>query len=947
MSDSWKWPGSRWWKFDFHAHTPASEDYGKGKDDQRRLRKITPKEWLLGFMRAGVDCVAVTDHNTGAWIDRLKAALQELEQEKPQGFREIHLFPGVELSVNGGFHLIALLDTDSSTSDIDTLLGLVEYDGDKGDSNGVTKKSAVEVVEAVLNAGGIPIPAHTDRPKGLLRLVGESSKAALDANTLRQIFDSEGILAMEVASRDSAKPGIYLERKLTWLEVLGSDSHHPPGGDGPKYPGSHFTWVKMAKPSLEGLRLALLDDGGFSIRRSDDPELFSPFDLPEHFIEEVQIEDAQYMGRNDEPAILNFNPWLNALVGGRGTGKSTVIHALRLAARRELKSGDPDMNGEAHATFTAFNQVPADHTKDGGLTNQTEIRLTVRRDGIPHRVLWRQDGTGTVVEEYSESEEDWKKSATQIVTSERFPLRIFSQGQIADLASENQQQLLKVIDEAAGVGALESKLDEASSAFYTTRARIRQIDISLERREGLTVELGDVERKLKRFEDEGYSAILTAYGHRTRQIKEMNRQFEVAGTAVQRIEDLAADLQPEDLPDGLFDYATDEDRQALESMTAIADAMRASARSLRDSANRLRETTKQRRETLAQSSWQTAVTQASADYKDLVTSLREEGVSDPNEYGQLVQERQRLESELAGIESEREERDRLIKQSQDQLKSVLESRRAVSDARTKYLSTALAQNGYVRIRIRPYGDVPRVVERSLREVLGILDDRFQNDILVADEDGSRGCVAQLLERLPSNYDKRRPEFETRLKNLKQRFTSACNGKGGFGVRFNNNLHNQFKQNPDFLDKLLTWFPKDGLTVEYSRHGNGKGFRPISQGSAGQRSAAMLAFLLAHGDEPLILDQPEDDLDNHLIYDLVVRQIRENKLRRQIIVVTHNPNIVVNGDAEMLHALDFQNNQCAVVQSGSLQDKEMREEICRVMEGGREAFDRRYRRLGQE
>ena len=108
---------------------------------------------------------------------------------------------------------------------------------------------------------------------------------------------------------------------------------------------------------------------------------------------------------------------------------------------------------------------------------------------------------------------------------------------------------------------------------------------------------------------------------------------------------------------------------------------------------------------------------------------------------------------------------------------------------------------------------------------------------------------------------------------------------------------------------------------------------------------MLAFLLAHGEEPLVLDQPEDDLDNHLIYDLVVRQIRENKFRRQIIVVTHNPNIVVNGDAEMIHALAFDGGQCVVKQSGSLQEEAIRDEVCRVMEGGREAFRRRYRRLG--
>ena len=91
MSDLWKWPGARWWKFDFHTHTPASVDYGKGTD-QRRLRQITPKEWLLGFMRAGVDCVAVTDHNTGEWIDKLKEALQELEQEEHPEFRSLYLF---------------------------------------------------------------------------------------------------------------------------------------------------------------------------------------------------------------------------------------------------------------------------------------------------------------------------------------------------------------------------------------------------------------------------------------------------------------------------------------------------------------------------------------------------------------------------------------------------------------------------------------------------------------------------------------------------------------------------------------------------------------------------------------------------------------------------------------------------------------------------------------
>ena len=506
---------------------------------------------------------------------------------------------------------------------------------------------------------------------------------------------------------------------------------------------------------------------------------------------------------------------------------------------------------------------------------------------------------------------------------------------------------MNVIDEAAGVDASASKLYEARNTFYATRARIREIDSRLDRRDDLTVALNDAERELERFEEEGYSTVLTAHRHRDRQRREADQQFDVTEMAAQRIDNTAADIQPEDIPSGVFDEAAEEDKQVMEAMSTIADATHAAAQNLRDAAQRLRDVTRRQRAILTASDWQTAAANATSEYESLVEALRKEGVADPNEYGRLMQEKQRLDGEVARLESEKKERDRLIGQSQEQLKQVLETRQAMSDARNEYLSTALARNDYVHIEIRPYGDALRTIERSLREALGVLDDRFQNDILVTEDDPPKGCVAQLLQCLSSDYNRRRSQFECRLDELKRRLESTCSGERNFGGHFNNYLRLQFERTPDFLDKLLTWFPEDGLSVEYSRSGDGRDFQPIAQASAGQRSAAMLAFLLAHGNEPLILDQPEDDLDNHLIYDLVVRQIRENKLRRQIIVVTHNPNIVVNGDAEMLHALEFRQGQCVVDQSGSLQEKAMREKICEVMEGGREAFDRRYRRLGPE
>src|SRR5690606_29033827 len=143
----------------------------------------------------------------------------------------------------------------------------------------------------------------------------------------------------------------------------------------------------------------------------------------------------------------------------------------------------------------------------------------------------------------------------------------------------------------------------------------------------------------------------------------------------------------------------------------------------------------------------------------------------------------------------------------------------------------------------------------------------------------------------------------KLATLSDIKTKLTNADSDFGGRFRNYLTRNL-QTPDFADRILCWFPDDDLIIRYSRQGDGTDWQEISQASQGQRSVALLAFLLSFGDAPIVLDQPEDDLDNQLIYDLIVKQIQENKLRRQLIVATHNPNVLVNGDAEMVHVFDF-------------------------------------------
>jgi len=116
--------GARWWKFDFHTHSPISNDYGKGDATQRA---ITPEQWLLMHMSVGMDCVAITDHNSGEWVDKLKAALALLDETQPEGYKKLVLFPGVEISASGNIHILALFDPSAGTKEIQALLGAIKF----------------------------------------------------------------------------------------------------------------------------------------------------------------------------------------------------------------------------------------------------------------------------------------------------------------------------------------------------------------------------------------------------------------------------------------------------------------------------------------------------------------------------------------------------------------------------------------------------------------------------------------------------------------------------------------------------------------------------------------------------------------------------------------------------------------------------------------------------
>lgn len=922
MTSEWKWAGARWWKFDFHTHTPASNDYGHGSN-QKQLKQRSSREWLLDFMRAGIDCVVIADHNSGQWIDPLKNELARMESEQLSDFRPMHLFPGVEIGVTGGVHVLAIFDPKCTTGDINKFLGAAGYKGNNGDETGCTSKSLVDVAREIVGYGGIAIPAHADKSNGFFIHTG---------STLNQILECSDIYAMELMDPAFSKPQHYSDKKTSWAEIIGSDSHHP------QTVGRNFTWVKMGHPNLDGLRLALLD-GSLSVKRSDssgdDPNLHGHL-----AIESLSVKNARYIGRS-KAFECYFNPWLNTIIGGRGTGKSTLLEFTRIVMRRESEIPE-----SLEKDFEKYRTVYENRNEDGLLTESSTFCVTYRKDENVFKIQWSYDGNEEAI---LEVDKDGNSIPVFGDVQQRFPVRMYSQKQIFEMA-RRPQALLKIIDDAPEVKYREwsEKWKEEESRFLSLRAKYREIQSGLSEESRLLGELDDIKKKLTIFEKAKYSNTLRAYQNRLRQTRAVEAWEKSWNNTGSLIRELAEQLAPENLGKELFNSEDETDNLLLGHTETVSKSMKQIVAKLNSLAAEADKIVSDWDQTKSKSLWQMAVDNSIDAYKILREQLQKEKIGDPREYGKLVQDRQALEERLKNMTARRKTLVELENQAVESLDELTSLRRDLTQRRSKFLENVLISNTYVSMSILPYGSTD-TAEYDFRSVLQLGEGgRYEKDVGSVGRGGFIGDLYALYpknnEREQSLIKKKISEFEEKLKKQKNRIKKIARGdtsdqdiRDRRFVSFIGNLP------PETLDRMDCWYPEDSLDVRYSTKPGGE-FRPVQQGSPGQKTAALLAFLLSYGDEPLILDQPEDDLDNQLIYDLIVTQLRTIKQDRQVIIVTHNANIVVNGDSELVLTLDVGNGETQKVSEGSLQENRVREEICNVMEGGTEAFDLRYRRI---
>lgn len=915
------WPGARWWKVDFHAHSPASFDFG-AQHGQVAEKKPSFEDWLLSYMRAGVDAIVVTDHNCHEGIDQAREISLGLKESGHADYRELAIFAGVEITTHGGVHLLGVFDVETPGEVINGLLYSCGYTSVRGFSESVTDSTFAAVAKHVVALGGLAIPAHVDSTAGLFD--------ALRGQSLRAMLEDAPIIAMEVTKPGGVRNQLYAQSGFNWAQVLGSDAHYlddsncPPDVSDAKYPGSHFTWAKMKTLNLEGLRLALTD-AETSIRRSDEVE-GDLNQLSHSVISGISISHLRGAGQADTQTYA-FGPWLNAVIGGRGTGKSTVVEVARVALSRFS-----ELPEQLRKDFEWFS--PHRGNNDQSLwADPSNIEIEYHKDGHPYRIRWSSSDPSNHAVETRNAEGFWTASPGNV--SERFPVRIYSQKQIYQIAQDNRA-LMALIDAAPEVGysSWRSSHTALVDKYKSLRSEVKSLEALVFREDELRGRRQDVQRKLDQLQELNKSGALLALRDGEAQLAAASvKENQFAVLEPLTVEVLARYTNALSGDHLVFDISGAPDNALTQAFGARRAAVQNSAEALARAVAALGE---------SREAWLTAVreSQLEAALVQLRTTVREQtevaggaNGGDQNAVSDLVAEVSSIDATLDEIQAAKGSVAASRTEAEITLASIAVSRKALFSQRRAFISAATKGLSDLKIEL---------FEQASTASLD-----YELRTLLRRESGFAGNFTSLVAALPQPPHQ---DYLSKLLELKENLGKIVDADEDGTLAAALGLHKRLVDHLRSLSgegitaNIETWFPDDGLRISY-RPESSHEFRPVAQGSPGQKTAALLSLILSIGNEPLILDQPEDDLDNQLIYKLVVKTLREIKHKRQVIVVTHNANIVVNGDSEHVLVLGHGNGNGKTQSSGFLQDESLREEICLIMEGGYEAFDARYRRLG--
>jgi hypothetical protein len=859
---------ARFWQVDFHVHTPGSADA-----DEKHYG--TAHDIVRAALDAGLDAIVVADHNTADWCDRMATAA---------GGTPLIVLPGVEVSTTEG-HLLGVWEEGTSSAVIeDLLIALGISRPSFGKLDIATTHGFSQVAEDIAKAGGLAIPAHVEKDKGLLKL---EVKARVKA-----VLECPSIAAVEICSADTqetvrraaGRPLACVHGSDTWDPAL---STHAQSGI-----GARRTWIKAARPDLVGLCHAFADP---DLRIS----LVPPPAATHPVIEQIRISGGFLDGEQ-----FDLSPDLNCLLGGTGAGKSLVLEALRYCLEQQVDAiAFPAIRAEVNSRLefacTTAGVVSV-------LARIGDTRYRIERAYAPLSSV-----APTVSQLVGEQWVELDESPQSLI-----PLAAFSQGEVLEYARQPVVRM-SLVDAGLDLTELEDQIVDTELALRENSKRLLEADAEVQR---LTEEQDKISELTSHIDS---LSELFAKDVVQEQDKWQQEERQLK-SLVTKVAALAAPTV--DVPRTNPSHKVDANKAVFEEAVAILETMR---QRVGDATTEITQAVNDAAASLnaLQTRWRVGQEEFTAKLNAELEKIA------PDSTLRVLRFRlATLQAELAGAKQAGEEltetaqpeltdataeRERLL----DELNALRGERRNRRRERVAQLNKGMA--GAVKLDIPAAGDHRTYLEALKGLKVG---SHVREQVLEA--------IASQIHPITfgrSLWDQDtaplvRADAGIDPANLARLLTNVLDRELWAAL-----LDIQTIECPDIL------------TVKFKKPDDNS-YTPIEQLAHGQKCTAILVILLADGTTPVVVDQPEDALHAPWMEEYLVPRLRELRGTRQYLFATRSSAIVVSADAEQIITMRASAGRGEVEHTGSLERHDLNERVVYHVEGGLDPFRRRRTKL---
>lgn len=889
--------GANWVKVDFHLHSPLVHSFtlpsGINLNSDADLKKLM-NQYIEKLKQEKIKLCAITDYQQirTNWF-------QDFQQKAKEN--GIYVFPGIELSITigRGLHILLIFDYNSDIKDIKGINDYIKsldktpetplINDDRTHRDISLKNNLHDVLEELHKTFScLVIFPHPEDKNGLLdaNQPKEAAKLLKMADAIEFISDNGKSKLVSTGEVNND----FFKSKIAVLENTDPKSIDEIGC---KQRGDKIrcTYIKLSSVSINAIRIAF-QDPTLRVRLYEEPK-----EIVDK-IESIEISGSTFL----KDIKLKFNNNLNCLIGGRGVGKSAIIESIRYCL---------DLPSYAENSFR--NEFIKNVVGSGG---KITIRLLKKYGDqtIPYTIK-RIIGQQPIVEE--------KNIPPVELFEEDIPI-LLGQKELYVL-SNNQSFQMKLVDQLIGDDIKRKKIEfnKKLNLLNENSEKLLKLNDNLLQKENDEQRLKTLNELIKTFEMLGVAEKMRAFAQLTKDrtiLKNAILKFKSGkDNLLNQYQDFIQEIN--NTQNSLLKGESVEKQLLADAENILSEYKKYLESQLRDLSHKSSEIEKKLNDVFTQ--WNSRFEKNRKESDEIKKELSSKGLS-PDKYEILIQEKVRLEPLIKEYEKIEKQKQALELERESLKKDIQKERHnlfALRKERIEKINHRLS--GRVKLEVSYQSDRKDFKDELVSLLYG---SRVSEDAMAKIVDNEQITIDGIeLSKI----------IEAGENQLKKQF--------GLTDAMAKRITDWFKDRSK-LYQLENLFPKDLITIKL-KVGEGDEYRSFDKLSDGQKATALLVLLFSQERKILIIDQPEEDLDNRFVYDDIVVMLRQMKGKRQLIFATHNANIPVLGDSEQVFVLDAEANQCKIKDFGSIDKTSITENIKKIMEGGEEAFRKRIQKYG--